>query len=59
MAEYDFIIETPWYITKGDAYPCTVDRPKDQRKPVTHTHRIDPRYKTNEGPSLRVETETN
>ncbi|KAF9438819.1 hypothetical protein BGZ76_004419 [Entomortierella beljakovae] len=32
MAEYDFIFETPWQIAKGAAYPCTVDRPKDQRK---------------------------
>ncbi|KAG0005490.1 hypothetical protein BGZ79_004490 [Entomortierella chlamydospora] len=32
MAEYDFIFETPWLILKGAAYPCTVDRPKDQRK---------------------------
>ncbi|KAG0327206.1 hypothetical protein BGZ99_008187 [Dissophora globulifera] len=32
MAEYDFVFETPWDITQGSAYPCTVDRPKDQRK---------------------------
>ncbi|KAG0362000.1 PLC-like phosphodiesterase [Gamsiella multidivaricata] len=34
MAEYDFVFETPWQISKGAAYPCTVDRPKDQRKPM-------------------------
>ncbi|KAF9360044.1 hypothetical protein BGX26_010694 [Mortierella sp. AD094] len=32
MAEYTFIFETPWFVLKGAAYPCTVDRPKDQRK---------------------------
>ncbi|KAG0272190.1 hypothetical protein BGZ95_012063 [Linnemannia exigua] len=32
MAEYDFVFETPYMIPKGTAYPCTVDRPKDQRK---------------------------
>ncbi|KAF8928109.1 PLC-like phosphodiesterase [Dissophora ornata] len=32
MAEYNFIFETPWQIEKGAAYPCTVDRPKNQRK---------------------------
>ncbi|GJJ77768.1 hypothetical protein EMPS_10127 [Entomortierella parvispora] len=32
MAEYDFIFETPWNLVKGGGYPCTVDRPKDQRK---------------------------
>ncbi|KAI1316310.1 hypothetical protein EDD11_010153 [Mortierella claussenii] len=32
MAEYSFIFETPWEIIKGDAYPCTVDRPKNQRQ---------------------------
>ncbi|KAF9360917.1 hypothetical protein BGX34_007415 [Mortierella sp. NVP85] len=32
MAEYDFIFETPWLIQKGAEYPCTVDRPKDDRK---------------------------
>ncbi|KAG0056104.1 hypothetical protein BGZ83_006365 [Gryganskiella cystojenkinii] len=32
MAEYDFIFETPYDIPKGTAYPCTVDRPKDQRR---------------------------
>lgn len=34
MAEYDFVFETPYNIPKGTAYPCTIDRPKDQRKPV-------------------------
>jgi hypothetical protein len=34
MAEYDFIFETPWLIQKGAEYPCTVDRPKDDRKQV-------------------------
>ncbi|KAG9062583.1 hypothetical protein KI688_004885 [Linnemannia hyalina] len=34
MAEYDFIFETPYSIPKGTAYPCTIDRPKDQRKPM-------------------------
>ncbi|KAF9106681.1 hypothetical protein BGX27_009059 [Mortierella sp. AM989] len=32
MPEYTFIFETPWYVVKGTPYPCTVDRPKDQRK---------------------------
>ncbi|KAF9935036.1 hypothetical protein FBU30_008529 [Linnemannia zychae] len=32
MAEYDFVFETPYLIPKGTAYPCTIDRPKDQRK---------------------------
>ncbi|KAG0048229.1 hypothetical protein BGZ83_006786 [Gryganskiella cystojenkinii] len=32
MAEYDFVFETPYNIPKGTAYPCTVDRPKDQRR---------------------------
>ncbi|KAG0241605.1 PLC-like phosphodiesterase [Mortierella sp. GBAus27b] len=32
MAEYDFVFETPWNVLKGQPYPCTVDRPKDQRK---------------------------
>lgn len=35
MAEYDFVFETPYNIPKGTAYPCTIDRPKDQRKPVS------------------------
>jgi len=34
MSEYDFIFETPYNIPKGTAYPCTIDRPKDQRKQV-------------------------
>ncbi|CAO3569702.1 unnamed protein product [Mortierella alpina] len=34
MAEYDFVFETPWSIPKDTPYPCTVDRPKDQRKPM-------------------------
>ncbi|KAG0288211.1 hypothetical protein BGZ96_007977 [Linnemannia gamsii] len=34
MAEYDFVFETPYNIPKGAAYPCTIDRPKDQRKPM-------------------------
>ncbi|KAG0212354.1 hypothetical protein BGX28_006498 [Mortierella sp. GBA30] len=34
MAEYDFVFETPWSIMKDAPYPCTVDRPKDQRKPM-------------------------
>ncbi|KAF9122777.1 hypothetical protein BGX30_001794 [Mortierella sp. GBA39] len=32
MEEYDFIFETPWQITKGSEYPCTIDRPKDQER---------------------------
>ncbi|KAF9128942.1 hypothetical protein BG015_004257 [Linnemannia schmuckeri] len=32
MSEYDFVFETPYNIPKGTAYPCTIDRPKDQRK---------------------------
>ncbi|KAG0032646.1 hypothetical protein BGZ81_010371 [Podila clonocystis] len=32
MNEYDFVFETPYAIQKGAEYPCTVDRPKDQRK---------------------------
>ncbi|KAF9578080.1 hypothetical protein BGW38_006325 [Lunasporangiospora selenospora] len=32
MPEFEFIFETPWRVIKGDPYPCTVDRPKDQRK---------------------------
>ncbi|KAF8930509.1 hypothetical protein BGZ47_000506 [Haplosporangium gracile] len=32
MAEYDFIFETPYAITKGSEYPCTIDRPKDQQR---------------------------
>ncbi|KAF9906881.1 hypothetical protein BX616_000588 [Lobosporangium transversale] len=32
MAEYNFIFETPWHVTKDSPYPCTIDRPKDQRK---------------------------
>ncbi|KAF9912773.1 hypothetical protein EC991_008635 [Linnemannia zychae] len=32
MAEYDFIFETPYAITKGQEYPCTIDRPKDQER---------------------------
>lgn len=32
MAEYDFIFETPFSIPTGGPYPCTVDRPKNQRK---------------------------
>ncbi|KAG0284865.1 hypothetical protein BGZ96_010801 [Linnemannia gamsii] len=32
MAEYDFIFETPWQITKGSEYPCTVDRPKGEER---------------------------
>ncbi|KAF9089172.1 hypothetical protein BGX23_006879 [Mortierella sp. AD031] len=32
MAEYNFVFETPYQIPKGTAYPCTVDRPKNQRK---------------------------
>ncbi|KAF9431827.1 hypothetical protein BGZ76_011642 [Entomortierella beljakovae] len=32
MPEYSYVFETPWLITKGSAYPCTVDRPKDQRQ---------------------------
>jgi hypothetical protein len=35
MAEYDFIFETPWQITAGSEYPCTVDRPKDQERGVS------------------------
>lgn len=34
MNEYDFVFETPYAIQKGAEYPCTVDRPKDQRKQV-------------------------
>lgn len=34
MNEYDFVFETPYAILKGAEYPCTVDRPKDQRKQV-------------------------
>ncbi|KAF8939474.1 PLC-like phosphodiesterase [Dissophora ornata] len=32
MEEYSFIFETPYQIYKGGAYPCTVDRPKNQRQ---------------------------
>ncbi|KAF8953695.1 hypothetical protein CPC16_012068 [Podila verticillata] len=32
MEEYNFVFETPYAILKGAPYPCTVDRPKDQRK---------------------------
>ncbi|KAF9280247.1 hypothetical protein BGZ88_012301 [Linnemannia elongata] len=32
MAEYDFIFETPYAITKGSEYPCTIDRPKGQER---------------------------
>ncbi|KAF9411763.1 hypothetical protein BGZ94_001242 [Podila epigama] len=32
MSEYDFVFETPYSIMKGSPYPCTIDRPKDQRK---------------------------
>ncbi|KAG0053518.1 hypothetical protein BGZ83_000935 [Gryganskiella cystojenkinii] len=32
MAEYDFIFETPYSIPTGGPYPCTVDRPRNQRK---------------------------
>ncbi|KAF9378217.1 hypothetical protein CPB97_009715 [Podila verticillata] len=34
MAEYDFVFETPYNIIKGSPYPCTIDRPKDQKKPM-------------------------
>ena len=34
MAEYNFIFETPYMIPINTAYPCTVDRPKEQRKQV-------------------------
>ncbi|KAF9135472.1 hypothetical protein BGW39_002617 [Mortierella sp. 14UC] len=30
MAEYDFIFETPYAVTKGQEYPCTIDRPKGE-----------------------------
>ncbi|KAF9162515.1 serine/threonine-protein kinase HAL4/sat4 [Actinomortierella ambigua] len=29
MNEYSFMFETPWYIRKGAAYPCTIDRPEN------------------------------
>ncbi|KAG0325147.1 hypothetical protein BG004_003289, partial [Podila humilis] len=32
MSEYDFVFETPYNIVKGSPYPCTIDRPKDQKK---------------------------
>ncbi|KAG0259329.1 hypothetical protein BGZ95_004719 [Linnemannia exigua] len=32
MAEYDFIFETPYAITKGQEYPCTIDRPKGEER---------------------------
>ncbi|KAF9975636.1 hypothetical protein BGZ73_000650 [Actinomortierella ambigua] len=28
MDEYSFVFETPWYIRKGEEYPCTIDRPQ-------------------------------
>ncbi|KAG0083567.1 hypothetical protein BGZ93_006350 [Podila epicladia] len=34
MAEYDFVFETPYNIVTGAPYPCTIDRPKDQKKPM-------------------------
>ncbi|KAG0332460.1 hypothetical protein BG000_009982 [Podila horticola] len=34
MAEYDFVFETPYNIIKGSPYPCTIDRPKNQKKPM-------------------------
>lgn len=37
MAEYDFIFETPYAITKGSEYPCTIDRPKGQERGVCFT----------------------
>ncbi|KAF9198572.1 hypothetical protein BGZ49_000581 [Haplosporangium sp. Z 27] len=32
MNEYSYIFETPYQISKGDEYPCTVDRPLNQRQ---------------------------
>ncbi|KAF9344461.1 hypothetical protein BGX26_004343 [Mortierella sp. AD094] len=32
MNEYSYIFETPFQILKGAEYPCTVDRPLDQRQ---------------------------
>ncbi|KAF9988198.1 hypothetical protein BGZ65_010791 [Modicella reniformis] len=34
MAKYSFMFETPYSILKGTPYPCTINRPKDQRKPM-------------------------
>ncbi|KAF9280900.1 hypothetical protein BGZ68_006950 [Mortierella alpina] len=32
MSEYDYIFETPYSILRDTPYPCTIDRPKDQRR---------------------------
>ncbi|KAG0196241.1 hypothetical protein BGX28_010384 [Mortierella sp. GBA30] len=32
MGEYNFIFETPWLIHRDTPFPCTVDRPENQRK---------------------------
>ncbi|KAF9581049.1 hypothetical protein BGW38_002070 [Lunasporangiospora selenospora] len=32
MNEYSFVFETPYSILRGNPYPCTIDRPKDQRQ---------------------------
>ncbi|KAF9570414.1 hypothetical protein EC968_001813 [Mortierella alpina] len=32
MSEYDYIFETPYSIVRDTPYPCTIDRPKDQRR---------------------------
>ncbi|KAF9953032.1 hypothetical protein BGZ72_005754 [Mortierella alpina] len=32
MSEYDYIFETPYSIPRDTPYPCTIDRPKDQRR---------------------------
>ncbi|KAF9909838.1 hypothetical protein BX616_011044 [Lobosporangium transversale] len=32
MNEYDYVFETPYQITKGAEFPCTIDRPSGERK---------------------------
>jgi hypothetical protein len=38
MSEYDFIFETPYAISKGQEYPCTIDRPKGEERGVSFYH---------------------
>ncbi|KAG0223944.1 PLC-like phosphodiesterase [Mortierella sp. GBAus27b] len=32
MPEFSYVFETPYSIPKDSAYPCTIDRPKNQRR---------------------------
>ncbi|KAF9362642.1 hypothetical protein BGX34_005755 [Mortierella sp. NVP85] len=34
MAEFSYVFETPYNILKDQPYPCTIDRPKDQKRPL-------------------------